>query len=174
MTCLVDHFCILQLILDGLGTLMCMRECNVGRTHAQNNGLRRQNSRAEMEKMLRFKPQDDTCTRPHDVDTGVEVDKDKHCTEYRNKLGGLNSEKLHLVEAQFSRVNCNLRQMKDSLDRFLLDADSRKNSHQITMNIAQQWRAVGKVLDRLFFILYICAIAMSLLFMFPRPSHMQW
>lgn len=39
--------------------------------------------------------------------------------------------------------------------------------------VTHEWRLVANVLDRLFFIVYLVAIILSLVFLFPRPSSLK-
>jgi len=47
----------------------------------------------------------------------------------------------------------------------------RLQDRELTNHVAKEWRVVARVLDRLFFMLYIGTIVVSLATMFPKGEH---
>ena len=49
-------------------------------------------------------------------------------------------------------------------------ADSSSKDHSYFF-VVKEWRLIALILDRIFFLLYIIAIVISLILLFPRPNY---
>ena len=64
-----------------------------------------------------------------------------------------------------------VRDMKHSLHQLKANFVDRVHTASHTNHLCKQWRDVALVLDRLFFIMYIILIVVSLSVLFPRPKY---
>ncbi len=70
------------------------------------------------------------------------------------------------------------KQVKDirkALYRMEMKFEERKYQETEASFIMREWKAIGMILDRFFFCVYLLLITLSLVFMFPRPeSWLGW
>ena len=79
-------------------------------------------------------------------------------------------QKAGFMEKYFGPIEHEVVQMKNSLHEMADILNMRTMVEQQTRSIAREWRTVAAVLDRIFFLIYIIAIASSLIVLFPRPT----
>ncbi len=63
-----------------------------------------------------------------------------------------------------------VRDIRKALHRMEMKFEERKCQDVEASYIMREWKAIGIILDRFFFCVYLVLITLSLIFMFPRPQ----
>ena len=75
------------------------------------------------------------------------------------------------VISSLQRIERSIDKLDNTLQKLSLQTPDRRGERDsVNQDNITEWRIVSSVLDRLFFILYICAIVASLITLFPRPA----
>lgn len=81
---------------------------------------------------------------------------------FKSTTGDISNTSIYLLE-------CQLGELRLTLNEILKRMRMREEERLDEMESFYQWKSVAKVLDRLFFIIYIGVIAVSLAVLFPKP-----
>ncbi|CAD5112799.1 DgyrCDS2009 [Dimorphilus gyrociliatus] len=81
---------------------------------------------------------------------------------FKSASGDISTTSIYLLECQLGELRVTLNEI---LKRIRLREEERLDQ----MESFYQWKSVAKVLDRLFFIIYVGVIAVSLAVLFPKP-----
>ncbi len=63
-----------------------------------------------------------------------------------------------------------LKALKQIISKIEYDMGQKMRKEAEIGFIKKEWRAIAVILDRFFFVIYLVAISMSVIYMFPRPS----
>ena len=69
-----------------------------------------------------------------------------------------------------STVELQVAEIRRTMQRIETRLDERYNQQAEEASVSGEWKAVGTVLDRFFFIIYIILIGASIVIFFPRPN----
>ena len=69
-----------------------------------------------------------------------------------------------------STVELQVAEIRRTMQRIEMRLDERYNLQAHEASVSGEWKAVGTVLDRFFFIVYIILIGASIVIFFPRPN----
>ena len=61
-------------------------------------------------------------------------------------------------------------EIRRTMQRIEMRLDERYNLQAHEASVSGEWKAVGTVLDRFFFIVYIILIGATIVIFFPRPN----
>ena len=86
-----------------------------------------------------------------------------------NEMNSDYSGKLSTLEKDCSRITRQLGEVKSVLE-VIMQTDAQKDKAAAKLkSIVKEWKLVALCLDRLFFIIYLVSIILSLIFLFPKP-----
>ncbi len=93
------------------------------------------------------------------------------CTELPPHMPCNYTDKAAYTENVKSRLHVDnqLLEMRRTLDKMLDNTESKDSSAMETKHIVKEWKLVAQALDRVFFLVYIVCIIVSLVTLFPRP-----
>ena len=69
-----------------------------------------------------------------------------------------------------STVEFQVAEIRRTMQRIEMRLDERYNLQAHEASVSGEWKAIGTVLDRFFFIVYIILIGASIVIFFPRPN----
>ncbi len=85
----------------------------------------------------------------------------------------LDLQTFKLVHSHFVVMETHLRKIENGVSDMITAFKEREINNDL-IQIRREWQAVAVALDRLFFILFILAIVISVIVLFPRPYALQF
>ncbi len=77
--------------------------------------------------------------------------------------------KLRILDKNCTRISRQLAEVKSILE-VIMQTEAQKDREAAQLKcIVKEWKLVAQCLDRLFFLVYLVSIILSLIFLFPRP-----
>ena len=67
-------------------------------------------------------------------------------------------------------ISDELKALKNVLMRMEYKFDEKRKKEMEIAFIKKEWKAIAMILDRFFFVIYLVAISLSIIYMFPRPT----
>lgn len=94
---------------------------------------------------------------------------------YSSKSSTNNLQNVHCVEYLLQENISKVSELREYVRRLLDYVTRKEKCSNDRLQNAKEWQQLAKVVDRLFFIVYVFAIVISLVYQFPKPPFLdQW
>ena len=156
-----------QVTIDFLGFLFCV---SCGRKPKPKKNFRKANLLEEEEGQKIVQPEQNHVPSH----TWNHFQDHLHMKELNTEPSENNSDysyKLRILERNCLRINKQLNDVKNLLERIHNTTESKDAEVAESRAIIREWRTVALAIDRILFLVYLVSIVLSLIFMFPRPPN---